>query len=63
MKNVAEQSPLKQKIFHAALRVARQRNELLEFQKPVGSWLNFKWKMADKVVLSKIRDKLGGRLE
>ncbi len=62
MKNVSEQSPLKQKLFHYALSVSRERNEKLEFQKPVGAFLNFKFNLVDKIVLSKIRAKLGGNL-
>ena len=42
--------------------VAREKNELLEYGKPVGKWLDFKHSIADKVVLSKIRERLGGRL-
>jgi long-chain acyl-CoA synthetase len=63
LKGVSEQPPLKQKIFHYAMSISRERNNLLEFGKPVSAWLAFKHRMADKVVLSKIRDKLGGRLK
>lgn len=63
MKSVSEQSPVKQKLFHSALAVSRRRNENLEFGRPVSAWLAFKHKWADKVVLSKIRDRLGGRLK
>ena len=63
MKGVSEQSPLKQKVFHYALSVSRERNANLEFGRPVSAWLAFKHKWADKIVLSKIRDKLGGRLK
>lgn len=62
MKGVAAQSPLKQKLFHKALSVSRERNVLLEMQQEPGFLLNFKHNIADKVVLSKIREKLGGRL-
>lgn len=62
MKNISEQSPLTQKLFHYALSVSRQRNEKLEFQKPVGAFLNFKANLLDKLVLSKVRAKLGGNL-
>jgi long-chain acyl-CoA synthetase len=61
-KAIAEGSPAKKALFGAALRVARERNELLEFGQPVGAWLNFKHNLADKVVFSKIRERLGGRL-
>lgn len=62
MKNISEQSPLKQKLFHYALGVSRQRNEKLEFQKPVGAFLNFQANLFDKILFSKIRAKLGGNL-
>ena len=62
MKGVAEQSPLKQKIFKYAMSVARERNHRLEFGKPVSGWLNWKHGLIDKIVLSKIRGRLGGRL-
>ena len=55
MKGVSEQSPLKQKVFHYALSVSRERNANLEFGRPVSTWLAFKHKWADKIVLSKIR--------
>jgi hypothetical protein len=40
--------PLRQKIFHSALAVARERNHLAEYGRPVSSWLEFKYKLADK---------------
>tara|TARA_A100001035_G_C27766332_1_gene493895 strand:+ start:28 stop:1464 length:1437 start_codon:yes stop_codon:yes gene_type:complete len=61
-KAIGEGSGLKQALFKKAMSVARERNELLEFGKPVGKWLDFKHSLADKVVLSKIRERLGGRL-
>jgi hypothetical protein len=63
MKGVSEQSPLKQRIFHRALAVSRLRNTCLEFGRPVSAWLAYKHRWADKIVLSKIREKLGGRLK
>lgn len=62
MKAIEESSPLKQKLFHSALAVSRQRNENLEFGRPVSAWLAFKHKWADKIVFSKIRERLGGRM-
>ena len=63
MKSVADQSPLKQKVFNYAMKVSRERNRRLEFSLPVGGWLAFKHKWADKIIFSKIRDRLGGRLK
>ena len=53
-------SPLKQKLFHTALSIARSRNEKLEFHQPVDYMLNLKYKIIDKIILSKIRYKLMG---
>ena len=61
-KAIGEGSGLKQALFKKAMAVARERNELLEFGKPIGKWLDFKHSLADRVVLSKIRERLGGRL-
>lgn len=61
-KAIAEASALKRVLFDLSISIARERNELLENHKSVGAWLEFKHKMADKIVLSKIRDKMGGRV-
>ena len=58
-KAIGESSGLKQALFKKAMAVAREKNELLEYGKPVGKWLDFKHSIADKVVLSKIRERLG----
>lgn len=60
---VKSQSPIKQKIFHAALAIARERNTILEFGGKPSGWLEWKYKLADKIVMSKIRDKMGGNLQ
>jgi long-chain acyl-CoA synthetase len=62
-KKMNSESPLKQKLFHAALKISREKNQLLEEGKSIGAWLNFKHKIVDKIVLSKIRDRLGGNLK
>jgi long-chain acyl-CoA synthetase len=62
MKRMSQESALKRKIFDAALKISRQRNELLEFGKPVGAWLTFKHRLVDKIVFSKIRERMGGQL-
>jgi long-chain acyl-CoA synthetase len=61
-KAINEGSGLKKSLFNMSMKIARQRNEALEFGKPVSAWLNFKHGIADKVVLSKIRGRLGGNL-
>lgn len=61
---VGEQSMLKQTVFYKAFDVARQRNSLVEQNQPVSRWLDFKFRLVDRVVMSKIRSKLlGGKLE
>ena len=61
---VSEQSPLKQNLFHKAFAVARERNALVEKNMPVSPWLDLKFRMVDRVVMSKVRAKLlGGKLE
>ena len=61
-KNLAEQSPRKQKIVNYALSLSRRRNELREFGKPVPFLLDMQFKMVDRIVFKKIRDRLGGNL-
>jgi long-chain acyl-CoA synthetase len=62
-KNIRSESALKQKLISYAFQTARKRNELLEFGKPVGSFLEFQHKLFDKIVFSKIRAKFGGKLQ
>ena len=49
-KAINEGSDLKKKLFKAAMGVARQRNEALEFGRPVSAWMDFKFKLADTIV-------------
>jgi long-chain acyl-CoA synthetase len=62
MKKMNEGSPVQKSIFFGSLAIARERNHALEFGLPVTSFLAFKHHMADTVVFSKIREKLGGNL-
>lgn len=59
---VGEAPPLRQKIFHAAMAAARERNHKLEYGESVSPWLEFKFKVADKIVMSKLREVMGGKL-
>ena len=52
---------MKKKLFDAACETAREKRELAEKGKSAGA-LNFKHKMLDKLVFSKIREALGGRV-
>ncbi len=61
IKNVESQSEAKQKLFYWALETARQYKDAVRAnQIPVT--LTLKFKMADKLVLSKVREKIGGSL-
>lgn len=63
MKVMNTSSPIKRGLFNYAMSVARQRNHLLEFHQPVPAFLNWKFNLMDKIVLSKIRGRLGGNLQ
>ena len=62
MKKMSEGSPIVKSLFDKAMTVARKRNDALEFGKPVGFLTELQFRVLDKIVLSKIRDRLGGRL-
>jgi long-chain acyl-CoA synthetase len=61
-KKIKEGSAVSRFVFSSALSVARKRNSLLEHGQPVGALLDLQFKLADKIVFSKIRERLGGRL-
>ena len=63
MKRVEEGPPMTKRIFHWALSVARRRNDLLEHGKTVPFLLALQHRILEKVVLSKVRARLGGNLE
>jgi long-chain acyl-CoA synthetase len=50
------------KIFRWACRVGAQVSERKQAKQPVGGWLGFKYKIASKLVFSKLHAALGGRL-
>lgn len=60
--NIEAESPIKQKIFNWAVGVGGQVSELRMNHKPIPGWLNFKYNIANKLVFSKIYEKMGGRL-
>jgi long-chain acyl-CoA synthetase len=62
MKQLAKESPIKQKIFHVALKTARKRNELVEKGMVPGPFLQTKFRFFDKIVFSKLRNRLGGNI-
>ena len=55
-------SPIKRKIFHWALGVGREVSRLQQARKPVPGGLAFKYRLAHKLVFSKLQAALGGRL-
>ena len=61
-KKVAEGSPLTKMLFETALRTARERNKRLEFGMSVPIFLELRHRIFDKIVFSKIRERLGGNL-
>ncbi len=60
---IAEQPKHKQAIFRWALRVGHEAFELDRQRKPIPTWLKVKYGLADRLVLHKVKDLLGGRLE
>lgn len=63
MDNVAAAPPVRQKIFHWALRVAEQRLPHRIERTPMPLGLKIKSAIADKLVFSKIMARLGGRVK
>jgi long-chain acyl-CoA synthetase len=61
--NVATQPAAKQKIFKWALGIAEQRLPYRIERKSLPAGLAFKSALADKLVFSKIKERLGGRVE
>lgn len=74
MRDMAAKSPIKKKIFDFAIKTGLQLTEAradkngfvdmsegIDFTEGVGRWLAFKYKLVDKLVFSKVREKLGGR--
>ena len=63
LENVAGYPKIRQKIFHWALGVGAQRLPYRINHQPMPGGLAFKSKLADKLVFSKIHERLGGRVE
>lgn len=55
-------SPIKKKIFHWAVGVGRDVSRLKQANQPVPAGLGFKYRLAHKLVFSKLHAALGGRL-
>jgi long-chain acyl-CoA synthetase len=61
-KNTATAGGLKLKIFNWALKLGEQRRLNKENKKPNGLWLSIQLPLAEKLVFSKIKEKLGGKM-
>lgn len=59
--NLESQSGTKQKIFTWAVKTGRERLALVEKRRPVPGGLALKYRIADRLVFSKIKARLGGR--
>ncbi len=59
---VNNDSPIKQKIFWWAIKIGKKVTPYLLKQKRPGGVLRFKFGLAEKLVFSKIKEKVGGRL-
>ena len=57
-----EEGGLKKKLFEAAVDTAQQRRRLAD-QGKSSAWLDFKFKILDALVFSKVRERFGGRLK
>ncbi|HMB36283.1 MAG TPA: long-chain fatty acid--CoA ligase [Methylomirabilota bacterium] len=55
-------SPAKRKIFHWAVGVGKEVSKLKQAKRPVPGALAFKYRLAEKLVFSKMQAALGGRL-
>ena len=55
-------SPLKKRIFHWAVGVGKQVSQLKQARQPVPAALAVEYRIADKLVFSKLKAALGGRL-
>lgn len=61
LKKIEEDGGLKKKLFYAALKAAEQKKKLAEQHRSSG-FVDFKHKILDKLVFSKVRDRFGGNL-
>nr|WP_315028903.1 long-chain fatty acid--CoA ligase [uncultured Chryseobacterium sp.] len=62
LEKAEEGSPLKKKIFDWALKTGWETSELRRNEKPIPFGLKLKESVADMLVFSKIKEKMGGRL-
>src|SRR5262249_37038910 len=60
---VAKQKPVAQRLFHWAIAVGTERSKRVEAKQPVPLALTVKWRIADRVVYSRVRTRFGGELK
>lgn len=60
--NVTKMPPLRRRIFHWAFRNASKAAQATRGERRWNPWLRFKHRLADRLVLQKVRALLGGRL-
>ena len=56
-------SPLKKRLFEWALAIGARRNDCIKDEQPVPFFLEARYRLADVLVLKKIRDIVGGRIK
>jgi len=59
---IKKRSAAAKKMFYAAVGLGAEVSRLREEGKPVPKWMQIAWKAADRLVFSKIRARLGGRI-
>lgn len=62
LEGVEAGSPIKQKIFYWALKVGSEYIDKVMYHKPIPGSLQFKKNLADKLVFSKLAERVGGRI-
>ena len=63
MLGIKQTSDTKQKLFNWALKIGKDYTNLSHANQPIPLILNIKHKIADKIIYSKVRDKLGGKIK
>jgi len=59
---VDEEGGLKKRLFHWALGVGREASRRMQRREPLGGLLALRFRLAERLVFAKVRERLGGRL-